>query len=636
MNQHEVLSTSKKSYVDAVTSRPQLPQEPDAPLTGPRMTLRPSRPKSSPSPAQLQEQSHPSDYQPKENANLGGMDTSARTFSKGLHFQGSATSTIKDPLKYNSEMGGNRLGKMVTPSAPPTIDLTADSPGNMQDTGLDWPKKTPKPLSYDHDPAYLAEGEATYAKEKAELDRKGLLPTTGNGLLDALKSHQAEQAAFPKIKPTDNTKANKKGIRAAIEAAALTGATRTNSGNDAARLARIAAFNAGKRIIDGAKDSTHYEKKKVVSKPIIPLDHDHSKCSSWLTYCGEDDNPTVIRPSLLRSEHHGMNTDDTDNDKAVSEGEHNQGMGNYGFGYGEKQYYDYQENGKHSTSGESRTWYETESSDHCTKTSMTGPTNISDRYQALYYPGKVGWSSSETWISAEEQERARWEKIKATMHHTGMNKSPFVPKTFKEYLELKSATTDAQQRATQQKLDERQREAEQTEQFLAEGGEPEQLPVQVQIPKKLRAISEWDGLTAVSARNSIWTQACLDEAHVDWPTLQEYKAEGDQRARGHYGRYLPLPRLRRLDAKYAHLATGPNPVPTQGPGVPREYRRVAGFAVNPVYDGITTEETAELEEPPQQLRMEGLNGITRGLIEDIDAYGDDDEHDDGGEGGEQV
>ncbi|KAI1083965.1 hypothetical protein F5B20DRAFT_594516 [Whalleya microplaca] len=615
MDHCEVQSTTKRSYLDVAVSQPPLPKKVETPLTGPRVTLRHSRPKAPASSAVISNQPEPAELLPQSINNWKSsesiaMDASAHTPSQRLQAGVSTMPAASDPMKPRSEMLNSRLSEMNHSYHPPAASTTDYLPNSTGGTQRGLPNQTLKRLN-----SLWETGNGKYqeyAQEMTELARMGLPPTTGNGLLDAVRESKAKQADFPyatRSYPHDNT-----GIRAAVAAAARAYPAGNNAGTSSTRH----------------RHNLIAEKKKAYkSKPVIPLDHDHSKCSSWITYCGEDEVPAV-RPTYPFSKDHGMNTTNHGNVKGKGKERMMEGTGRFDVGgaggYGTNdQYYGYREDDKWSTSANmsSQGWYETDSEDRGTKTSETGPSSTPGAYQSLYHPGNVGWSSSQSWVSPTEKERASYNKIKAELYHGGMSNSPVVPASFNDFLKLKSETYTNKRFAAQAKLEELQQQAEKTRRFLANGGNPKLLPPSVQSPAKLREISADDGLTAVGSRNSIWTSACLEEANVDWPSLQEYKSEGDHRGKSCYGRYLPLPRIQKLADEFVYLMGPPNCIPLYGPKVPRQYRKLAGFALYPVYDGITTEETDSLEQPAQELRMEDLNETTREFMEYVDRYGDD-------------
>ncbi|KAI0161508.1 hypothetical protein GGR57DRAFT_360433 [Xylariaceae sp. FL1272] len=151
-------------------------------------------------------------------------------------------------------------------------------------TGLSWPQKIPKPLSYDLDTEYMVACDMAYAKEIDILRQVRMSPNTRNGLVAALNKHMAEVEI-------ENTKRKEieepvSGLRAAIKAAAIAGAASIGSNRDKARNARLAAFNAG-QLIDSNLCGGWYKQDN--QRAIIPFKHYHPHCPSWLTCCDEKD-----------------------------------------------------------------------------------------------------------------------------------------------------------------------------------------------------------------------------------------------------------------------------------------------------------------------------------------------------------
>ncbi|KAI1106767.1 hypothetical protein F4804DRAFT_354151 [Jackrogersella minutella] len=235
-----------------------------------------------------------------------------------------------------------------------------------------------------------------------------------------------------------------------------------------------------------------------------------------------------------------------------------------------------------------------------------------DSSQPSLHPNmRYAWSPVRRWVNKETESRKRWEDIRANMCNNGMITSPFVPSTYKAFLELKAESADANQRALQKNLDERERDITQaskiygSEDVVVEESDP--VPVEMD-PRLVRMIRE-DNLTLVTGRYTIWCEACREFGHIDWPTPKEY-SEAQKR--------LPLPHIQVLDDQFSRLALGPDPIPTFGPQVPRDLRKVADWAIVPMHDGLTTEEHIFLQDSTQELDLEDINGYSRQLIKDID------------------
>ncbi|CAJ2511747.1 Uu.00g073720.m01.CDS01 [Anthostomella pinea] len=525
------------------------------------------------------------------------------------------------------------------------VDIPLDK---KQYTDLAWPQKTPTKFSYDWDPAYVAAGEDEYAQEKEALGnlpfatRDLLSGDTGNGFLHMLSLHQRNKG--PCLS----------GLRAVVEAAAREGSAGTGSGNHSA-AARLAAFNAGKLISDTSPD----KKKRT---PMFT--HDHSICPNWLTMTEEPP-------------HHPIDMDDEqkqmyDNAFTISlaldsyevplghwpelppgyfqfgidgafDGAHDEGgwmdgqksqypadqgddyytakgqKGQYPADQGDDYYGDDDQEDLYTASGGSQEWYDAPPEAYYSGVTETGPTASDYNYKQLYHPNEIGYSSSKSWISPAEEERVRWGKLNANLHHGSMHKSPFVPRSLKKYVELKMATGRANEEAVEKQIAQREEQAAVTRRFIAAGGPLEQLQIPVEMSQKLKHVNERDGLSPITARPSIWAKDLGRNIHVDWPTYRELKADGDDRAMGRYGRFLPLPRVEVLDDKYEHLSHGPEAIPKKGPKVPKEYRKVANWAKSsPGADGLTALEAADLDKPAQEIEMGKLPPVAQELINETD------------------
>lgn len=225
--------------------------------------------------------------------------------------------------------------------------------------------------------------------------------------------------------------------------------------------------------------------------------------------------------------------------------------------------------------------------------------------KSSYHNVNPSWSAVYPWIISEENERRHWEQIKSNMVHNETFRSPFVPVTFKEYLDLKNETAAAKGRAILKRMEDRKRDFKQAE--IPDGVDREQWREPVQVSEKLLHISGYD-LTGLNARHTIWCNCCLENGNKMWPYPMEY-AENQGR--------LPPPRLCELDDQYKHLAFGLNPIPLVGPLVPYSFRKIATRALNPTQDGVTTTEASKVQEPTQEIDIFAVNPITADLLHSI-------------------
>ncbi|OTA54906.1 hypothetical protein K449DRAFT_469155 [Hypoxylon sp. EC38] len=226
--------------------------------------------------------------------------------------------------------------------------------------------------------------------------------------------------------------------------------------------------------------------------------------------------------------------------------------------------------------------------------------------QSSHHNWNASWSTMYPWIISEENELRRWEQIQSNMAHNGTFKSPFVPVTFKEYLDLKSETAAAKERAILKRMEDRERDFKLAELPDEVGRGQHREPVR--ISEKLRHISGYNNLICVNVRHIIWCNCCLENGNKMWPYPMEY---GENQGR------LPPPRLCELDDQYKHLAFGPNPIPLVGPDVPYPFRKIATRALNPAQDGLMTTEAPDIKMPTQEIDIKDVNPITAALLYSI-------------------
>ncbi|RYP69686.1 hypothetical protein DL771_005965 [Monosporascus sp. 5C6A] len=527
---------------------------------------------------------------------------------------------------------------------------------------LHWPTKVPKQLSYDWDPSHLAAAAAKYAAEKEALERRNLPVTTGNGLCDALDSYLEKQAAMRRAKEAEEkskppTRDRLSGLRAAVEAAARAGAAKYGSGRSPAKAvdSRVADFLAGKPIKSTTVDKKmsgvdQTVKPGYASKPSIPFDHSYSDCSSWLTDYDQVPKDGDGRPKLpptperwVRPQRQGKDATNPDYpESAPKSGGESDSMTTamHASKDGGKTFpsrFDFGLRGFVASSVSNGY----DGSDYTNPTDLESQSS-SSKPQGQAHRGYGGaaahssrqpfrpnenasWTNSKTWMSDEEKERVRFNKIKVSMHHCSLDKSPFVPRTLEEYLSHRRECSSCQQQLLIDKLKWTEMSAKAMRQLVRDGGNVEYLPPKVGFPKEIAFISAMDGLTPVTSRPSIWTSRCLERAKIDWPTYLEYKAGGDERAKRGYDRRLPPPRFECLAEEYEHLCFGPDPVPMAGPGVPRDKRKVAGLATTPAYDSLTRAEAAGIFAPAIEIPLKEVNGLTAAFIVDTEPDDDGDE-----------
>ncbi|KAF2972177.1 hypothetical protein GQX73_g1362 [Xylaria multiplex] len=138
------------------------------------------------------------------------------------------------------------------------------------------------------------------------------------------------------------------------------------------------------------------------------------------------------------------------------------------------------------------------------------------------------WTSSRTWVSDEEKERARWRRIQKKMKHNGIN-SPFVPKTFEEYIEFKLKAAESAKEAAMAQLKQRQDRAAMLGRDLSAGKPMEQYLF-------TEFLGGWlPNLVGVPA-NSIWKPSADVDHNTTWPSYTTFnEAVHERAAEGHSG-----------------------------------------------------------------------------------------------------
>ncbi|KAI8630968.1 hypothetical protein F5Y19DRAFT_483614 [Xylariaceae sp. FL1651] len=473
-------------------------------------------------------------------------------------------------------------------------------------TGLSWPKKIPQTPSYKWDEHYLVDSEAQYAQEATELMKQGLSCAARNGLLRAINAREDNRASRDKAEAKANQGEGKyqlsglRGLRAAVQAAALEGAARIGSGeNNKVRSDRIAAFNAGKCITDISPTKRTYvdEKKR---KPIIPFNHVHSNCQNWLTNCEEidwADHQRCIRQAI---ESYTV----SDDSKEVLNTTNYDTDGAYETDYEANEY-------GHDSPG----LYANNLNEDIIAGGQPFLPTLASFYQPASHEREGSWTTSKTWVSDEEKERTRWQACRDIMKHAGFDQSPFVPLTYEEYLKLKLATAAAKKEAASELLRQREEYAAAVRRHIAAGKPLEQLDSDLTLSRfKTNQKTYRDGLFSGLGRPTIWSAGAHRYPHVAWPSVKQLKAGGDERAKSGHHRILPVSHLEELnDQGFAYVAKGPYVIPVQGPEVPWKYPGAAGWAFHSLrYEDMLAYEAQMFGDPTQQAHA--IIGVRFGYI----------------------
>ncbi|KAH8678168.1 hypothetical protein BX600DRAFT_451605 [Xylariales sp. PMI_506] len=211
--------------------------------------------------------------------------------------------------------------------------------------------------------------------------------------------------------------------------------------------------------------------------------------------------------------------------------------------------------------------------------------NIDDNIRKQDYPGLwtpvANHAQSKTWVSAEEQMRARYKKCISNIHHMGADRSPYVPRSFKEWVELRAHYLQDKETFYELKIDQLNQELYTRRVNICTKEDPT-LPlwsdITTRLAEKLQAITKADSFTTTLLQRTIWHDNFTHNSVTDWPTYSDLKAHGDRvKQRFWKGRALPPPRLRRLASEHAHLAQGDDAIAAEGQEVPYEYREIAAW-----------------------------------------------------------
>ncbi|KAL9599802.1 MAG: hypothetical protein Q9219_003588 [cf. Caloplaca sp. 3 TL-2023] len=142
------------------------------------------------------------------------------------------------------------------------------------------------------------------------------------------------------------------------------------------------------------------------------------------------------------------------------------------------------------------------------------------------------YTNSRTWVSPRIREKEEWKRVNEGIHAMNLNHpdhSPFVPKSFDEYLQHKADYLNDQKQEMQAKYD-----------TVAVANK--------HIGSALNGIfpgDGGDGRSAVLAEETMWCpwdEPSEQHPLAPWPCKEEMMEEGDERHTSQFGRFLALPR----------------------------------------------------------------------------------------------
>ncbi|KAI1408140.1 hypothetical protein F5Y13DRAFT_194602 [Hypoxylon sp. FL1857] len=130
-----------------------------------------------------------------------------------------------------------------------------------------------------------------------------------------------------------------------------------------------------------------------------------------------------------------------------------------------------------------------------------------------------GWSQMQQHNTLAEEDRRHWEQIKYNMLQNGLYWSPFVPRTYEEYVSLKDQMAAAKRRAVLKRTLDRQRDFAQTDRLdRVESQIRRHQREPVRISEKLARIAHHN-LTTVNGGHTIW---CEHSNTAGWPSPEDY------------------------------------------------------------------------------------------------------------------
>lgn len=147
----------------------------------------------------------------------------------------------------------------------------------------------------------------------------------------------------------------------------------------------------------------------------------------------------------------------------------------------------------------------------------------------------MAYSNSKTWISQTEAVHERWLAIESNFSRMRFDRSPFVPTTFQEMLKH-------QEGRWEDLADEERHRLENRTSRKRSGSRVHNQRSLVLFDGKIFN----DSLSAVLALPTIWSPSVSDSEVcplAPWPTLDEFREEGDERHCSGFGRFFPVPRV---------------------------------------------------------------------------------------------
>ncbi|ORY64159.1 uncharacterized protein BCR38DRAFT_514943 [Pseudomassariella vexata] len=224
----------------------------------------------------------------------------------------------------------------------------------------------------------------------------------------------------------------------------------------------------------------------------------------------------------------------------------------------------------------------------------------------LYYPiNDPSFSQSKVWVSDGEKYYTLYERCMFRMRHQRMNRSPAVPKSAIQYVELKRLNLEAKIRYRKQQIKTWNKDKEARERANITGSHAD-----APFSQRLLDVAQADGRSTVLAlEDRIWHPNAADNPQAEWPTFKECKAHGDDAAKHGIKPRLPHPRTPKIAEGYSHLAQSIPSIPVTGPNLPWQPRDLALSKKKNLNEARKEQAVGML--------LNGLNGITRTFANDI-------------------
>ncbi|KAG5924577.1 hypothetical protein E4U42_004611 [Claviceps africana] len=149
------------------------------------------------------------------------------------------------------------------------------------------------------------------------------------------------------------------------------------------------------------------------------------------------------------------------------------------------------------------------------------------------------WSQSKRWMSQTSKERMTFQKMLTNLFHLSANNSPFVPQSPAELTAFRAEMADIKKKQLSREVGWRVATMERKRTQSKDSGEEAAKLVPFLLGRQFK-----DTLSPVFASRNCFAEHVSEEDSqwVPWPSLPEFKDEGDKRSLQH-GRRFPLPRL---------------------------------------------------------------------------------------------